>query len=97
MIYDSDQCMQCGGIRVTGSTLCVRCLLALRRKNRETIIEGDTKIRELEGKNKKLTALCEQLLDHITSQVLYSGAFEEWMAGARKIVKKEMDDGKNGI
>lgn len=27
-MYDDDQCVQCGGIRVSGSTLCVDCLVA---------------------------------------------------------------------
>jgi len=88
--YDYDQCVQCGGVRVVGSTLCASCLAEIHKKLLTRCAGLELKIKQLEGKNKKLTALCERLLDHITSEAVYAGELERLMTGARKIAKKEM-------
>ena len=86
---DDGRCANCGGIRVEGSTLCVDCLIATVNSYAMDINVAEEKIEELKEKNRKLTRLCERLLDHITNQVIHTGEIERWMAGAGKIVKKE--------
>jgi len=88
--YDDDQCVRCGAIRAARSLLCVDCLVATVNSFAPAQDIAEAKIKELEGKNKKLTALCERLLDHITSQVIYSGEFERLMTESRKIAERGM-------
>jgi len=95
MKYDDDQCVRCGAIRAARSLLCVDCLVAAANSFAAALDIAEAKIKELEGKNKKLTALCERLLDHITSEALYAGEYERWMTIGYKIAKREMQDGKN--
>lgn len=79
-----DQCVQCGGIRVTGHTLCGDCIAALssQRLEKNDILETESK--ELKRKVQKLTKLCERLLDHIANDTVQSGelqraAYAAWL------------------
>jgi hypothetical protein len=75
--YDDDQCVRCGSIRVAKSTLCVDCLVAAVNSFGSTLDLAGTRIEELEEKNKKLTALCERLLDHITQDMIAMSDVDE--------------------
>ena len=75
--YDNDQCVRCGGIRVAKSTLCIDCLVA-RVNSFDPVLEiAEVRIKELEGKVKKLTEICERLLDHITREILEPSDIDE--------------------
>ena len=72
MIYNDNQCVECGGIRIAGSELCADCgvkLLAIRLREIERL-EGVK--RYLKAKDQKLTELCEKLLDHITAESVHT-------------------------
>lgn len=87
MKYDDDQCEECGAARVSGSRLCVRCMVRMitRLENRiANKIEEKDVLRE---KNKKLTRLCERLLDHIVQEVAYGDELQQ--ARYLKWLKKE--------
>ncbi len=62
---EKGKCMQCDGVRVAGSSLCIDCLKSLldpaEISNRRLIYQ----IKERDEKIKKLTALCEKLLEQI--------------------------------
>ena len=70
--YGDDQCAQCGGIRVAGSPLCEKCLIALVNTYAPAHDIEEARIKELEEKNQKLTNLVEKLLDHIMIEGLYT-------------------------
>ena len=74
---NDNQCVQCGGIRVAGSTLCDDCLKKrLDAEKAENLIKREV-IEGLKRKNQKLTGLCERLLDHITNDAVYTGELEQ--------------------
>jgi hypothetical protein len=77
MTYNEDQCVQCGGIRVAGSTLCADCLVALVNTSVRKNIDNLNKITHLEEKNRKLTRLVERLLDHIVQEAAYSDELQQ--------------------
>ena len=77
MSYGDDQCVRCGGIRVAKSTLCVDCLVAMVNSFAPAQDIAEAKIKELEEKNKKLTELCERLLDHITQDMVAASDLDE--------------------
>ncbi len=77
MSYGDDQCVRCGGIRVAKSTLCVDCLVEMVNNFALAHDIAEGKIKELEKKNKKLTEICERLLDHITREILEPSDVEE--------------------
>jgi len=69
MAYDEDQCIQCGGIRASRSSLCVKCLvdancdLQLRVEGLEGRLENNN-ISEgirMRGKNEEISVLEHQL------------------------------------
>lgn len=65
MVYDIDQCVQCGGVKVEGSDLCVECLvansgkLALEVMRLEDVIKRDLENAAvlLDRKNDKIKEL----------------------------------------
>lgn len=69
MVYDIDQCVQCGGVRVVKSTFCANCLvscndkLALEVGRLEDVIKQDMENAGflLERKNDKIKELKYQL------------------------------------
>ncbi len=77
MSYGDEQCVRCGGIRVAKSTLCVDCLVAMVNSFAPAQDIAEAKIKELEEKNKKLTELCERLLDHITQDMVAASDLDE--------------------
>ena len=77
MSYGDDQCVQCGGIRAAGSSLCVDCLVRAYICATEDNYNKGKKVGELEGKVKKLTDLCERLLDHIAQNIIYESNVDE--------------------
>lgn len=68
-IYKTDQCVQCGGIRVAKSSLCVTCLVACNGRLQFWVEERDTRIKINEGlfsdmvdeKNVEIDKLSHQL------------------------------------
>ena len=77
MIYDDDQCVQCGGIRVERSTLCANCLAAAVGEKLAKIDQLVKENKVLDEKCEKLRELCERLIDHITSEAVHNSALEE--------------------
>ena len=91
MIYNDNSCSNCGGVRVEGSTLCMKCLPA--RLDQETRHKKVlmTIVDDQDLMIAKLRVLCERLLDHITNDrvsaaELATGMFENWK-------KKELANG----
>lgn len=89
MIYNDDQCEECGAVRVSGSKLCVVCLARQVDRIRRAKEVLQSTVNNLEEKNKKLTELCERLLGHITNDVVAMGEFERALALFWRTEKKE--------
>jgi len=71
MIYDDDQCAQCGAIRAPKSTLCVDCLAVAYEDAVDDNYRKANKIAELEEKRQKAATLCDRLLEHISAEAIY--------------------------
>lgn len=77
MMYNDDQCEECGAAWVSAPWLCVGCLKKrLDAERAENLIKRQV-IESLKRKNEKLKELCERLLDHITSQSVYAAELEQ--------------------
>jgi len=72
MSYDDDQCVRCGAIRAAGSPLCVDCLVATVNSFAPAQDIAEAKFKESEEKVAALTAMVERLLDHISSEAVYT-------------------------
>lgn len=92
MIYSDDQCVRCGEIRVSKSTLCARCEAAAVG---EKLVKIDSLVKEnqeLDEKCKKMGKLCEQLLDHVIDNSMYAGELEK---AIHLVWLKNWKDGQN--
>lgn len=96
-IHGDDLCVQCGGIRVAKSTLCADCLAIFFESAAADNMEKSINIKELEKKNKKLTGLCERLLDHIRKDTVYTGELEQAIYTFWRKNWKEGEDEKSRI
>ena len=81
-IYGDNQCAQCGAVRVAGSTLCPQCLA--KWVNTSALVHNiaEARIKELEHEKKLLSELVVRLLDHISSEAVYTSELrlELWKA-----------------
>lgn len=80
--YGDDQCVRCGGIRVAGSTLCEDCLVKSLNNCRPALHIAEGRKKELEEEKRELMELVEKLLDHISSEAVYTAELrlELWKA-----------------
>ena len=70
--YGEDQCSQCGAIRAAGSVLCVDCLVKEHFAAASDNHDKAEKIKDLKEKVRMLTLMSERLLNHITSEAVYT-------------------------
>lgn len=86
MAYDNDQCVHCGGIRATESPLCVGCLVTLVNTYAPAHDIAEARIKKLEHEKKALSELVERLLDHISSEAVYTSELRLELLRLRKSI-----------
>jgi hypothetical protein len=87
MKYGDDQCICCGALRVTKSDKCAECfvrlceirLIEIERLEKEKIV--------LHDKLQQAVRLSERLLDHISSEAVYTSELRLELWKAKGIIK----------
>lgn len=87
MRYGDDQCVQCGAVRVAGSTLCAGCLVGEQKSLLIRSTAYESEIKKLKKKLKKAIALAARLVDHISSEAVYTSELRLELWKAKGIIK----------
>jgi hypothetical protein len=94
-IYGEDQCVQCGGVRVAKSKLCVDCLV----KNRD-FLEKEVLIKKMviEVKKKRITCLrglLKEAIVHGFKQNQENAELKQRVKGLCGKIREVMEDEKD--
>lgn len=87
MIYGDDQCVRCGGVRVAMSNMCADCLVGDLKRLLARSMGYEVEIKMLKKKLKEAIALDARLLDHISSEAVYTSELRLELWKAKGIIK----------
>jgi hypothetical protein len=82
-----DQCVHCGGNRGEKSVLDIDCLETAYKISLIRRMASDLKIKKLEREKKALSELVERLIDHISSEAVYTSELRLELWKTKGIIK----------
>ncbi len=91
------QCTICGRFYLSKSSICCKCWLRLYDEKLVQVSRLIIEKRDLELKVVRLRKLCEQLLDQIMDNNMYTGELEQAIHSVLSRNWKEVQDEKNRV
>ncbi len=86
------QCTICGRFHLSKSSICGKCWLKLHDEKLMQVERLVIENRELELKVVRLIKLCEQLLDQIMDNGIYTGELEQ---AIHSVLRKNWEEGQD--
>ena len=95
MIYGEDQCVTCGGARVSGSNLCPCCLVRLVHREEERRLEMESEIEELVKELEICGKMVDDALRYGFAKNRENIRLHKHLMQRAQSIEKELNDEKN--